>query len=265
MHEGMLRERLRAEINRAQTPPHPDVEPVLAGGRRRRRARHVSYTAGGLAAVAAVTLAVGYVGSTLGGSSPDSARVAAGPNASVPGGYQDVVDRIDTVTRAHLPGTSLRTDDIYPSDWTRDTALPATEWQNATDWHGLFTVAAASGDQDLWVSAMYIPASEQWSMERDATYCAKQDAIRCEVEGTTNAWTVVSEMVTTSDGVDTAWLSVRMVRDGGAYSNLVRVGVHVSSLQRARELWAVDAGQLRAIATDPDLAVPKPVVWPSTD
>ena len=80
--------------------------------------------------------------------------------------------------------------------------------------------------------------------------------------GTAKAWTVVDEMLSSTDGVDTYWLRVRAMRHGGAYSNLVRVGVHTSSLQHARELWAVNAAALRAIATDPDLAIPRPPAWP---
>lgn len=177
-------------------------------------------------------------------------------------GYQAIVDRIETVTRGHLTGVKPRTDDVYPSDWTRDTALPEQRWEYATDWHGLFTVADASGDQDLWVSAMYMPAGERQSLADDRAYCDQQQSGRCEVDGTTNAWTVTDELLSTADGVDTYWLRVRAVRDGGAYSNLVRIGVHTSSLAQARERWAVDVAALRAIATDPDLAIPQPVAWP---
>jgi len=198
------------------------------------------------------------------GSAPDAARAGRGgpEQPDVDAGYQQIADRVETVTRSHLPGIEPRTDDIYPSDWTRDTALPEQRWEDATEWHGLFTVAAAAGDQDLWVSAMYMPAGDRPSLASDRAYCDRQQSTRCEVDGTANAWTTIDEMLSSADGVNTYWLRVRAARDGGAYSNLVRIGLRTSSLQQARELWAVDAAQLRAIATDPDLAIPRPAAWP---
>ena len=136
--DQQLGDALRDRFDRA-TPgsvPEPDLDAAIAGGRRRRRVRLGSYAAGTLA-VLAVTAAVA------------APRIAGGP---VP---PTVASAVDDGT--YVAGTTVDTDlaavvaaadpslpapvDVYPSDWSRDTALPDDQFANATEWQLVYDLS----------------------------------------------------------------------------------------------------------------------------
>jgi hypothetical protein len=262
MDESTLRERLHQEIERASTAPSSDLDRILRRGRLRRQARYTTYAVTGAAAVVASTLAVGLLGPLDSESTTETPPAATDSGPDVDAGYQRIVDRLDTITRQHVSGVELAVGDIYPSDWTRSTPLPTQRWRYATDWHALYAIPSESGDQQLYTSAMYVSTADRRSFDADQAYCANANPPRCEVAGSAAGWTLTLESWTESGGVRTYWLSVREWRDHGRYGTFARVGVEADSVAQARALWMVDAADLRAVATDPELVVPEPIAWP---
>jgi hypothetical protein len=118
----------------------PDLAAAISNGRRRRRRTAISYAAGSLA-VAAVAASTAYVAIPH-GSAPD--RGAPATSAVVDDGTFVPGTTIDTDLAAAVaaadPSLPAPTD-VYPSDWSRDTPLPADEFANATEWQLVYELS----------------------------------------------------------------------------------------------------------------------------
>lgn len=118
----------------------PDLATAIRNGRRRRRSRVSALAVSGLAVTA---VAAGITAHQLQQPTP---TVEVTP-ATQPATYKDFVpgtdidETIQATVAAHVIGAPAAAK-VYPSDWNRNTPLPDSEAQNATDWQSLYSLGA---------------------------------------------------------------------------------------------------------------------------
>jgi hypothetical protein len=217
---------------------------LLAAARRSQRRRRGAGILGGAMLMLALTLAVTAALTKLAEPQQAPAPQVAGPaRVSLP--YGQTAEAIDAAVRAYVPdGGALVTEKVYPSDWTRDTALPIELADQATDWHGFWRLP---NRQLLRVSLMYLPHPDS-----GATPCADLDT-SCEVTRAPDGSLLVSYVLVSDGGEQTLW-----VRNYRSSTFQVLVGIRTDDNQ-----FAYTRAQLGELATDPALSFDKPAVLPT--
>ena len=148
---------------------------------------------------------------------------------------------IESVVLAWAPDPDdLTLDTIYPSDWTRTSALPTGQEANATDWHGSWSLP---GGQKLWVSLMYL--GPNWhGLECHPPNCE----IGTDADGRTTM-TDIYYMTNTTDLI-------------ARHQRTDNFNVHVR-LAAPTESFFYTKEQLLELAMDPALTFPYPVATPT--
>jgi hypothetical protein len=216
---------------------------LLAAARRSQRRRRGVGILGGAVLVLAITLAVTAALTKQAGPPQAPAPQVAAPRVSLP--YGQTAEAIDAAVRAYVPdGGALVTEKVYPSDWTRDAALPIEQADRATDWHGFWRLP---NGQLLRVSLMYLPHPDS-----GATPCADLDT-SCEATRAPDGSLLVSYVLVSDGGEQTLW-----VRNYRSPTFQVLVGIRTDDNQ-----FAYTRAQLGELATDPALSFNKPAVLPT--
>lgn len=231
-------------------PGGPALADVLARGRRARRVRR-TLAAGG--AVAAMTL-TGIGGAWL--QRPHEI-VAVDPFASSPT-YRDFVpgtdvdDTIQATVAAHLAGVP-DADQVYPSDWNRDTALPDSEAQNATDWQSHYVLGPhESLEVSMFKAIPGDPAVTRCRPSMDVP------GLACSATAQADGSTLLHYGVTLGSYV--RFVTERVAADGScvqAFDN-----VEADSWSRAETRASLVQGQAEALVNDPAMTFPDPQVTP---
>jgi hypothetical protein len=148
-------QQLRDRFDRATDRPLPQVDlgAAIADGRRIRRRRAASYTAGSLVAV---TVAAGALLASLPGSDPSADQLASadgpGPDSSFVSGT-DIDERLAASVAADLSDLPAPAD-VYPLDWRRTgnetgyaapaaaLRLPDDQFGDATAWQLRYDIEA---------------------------------------------------------------------------------------------------------------------------
>jgi RNA polymerase sigma-70 factor (sigma-E family) len=132
-------------------------------------------------------------------------------------------------------------DDIYPSDWTRTTALPNGQEANATDWHGRWTLPSG---EFLVVSLMY------YAPNAAGPECNPPN---CSIRTTTEGTTTLTDVYFMGSG---SVASVARDERGDGFAVLVWLEAPTQSFSYTPE-------KLLDLATDPSLTFPYPAVVPN--
>lgn len=205
---------------------------VLAAARRSRRLRLAGGAAGITAAMVAVTLALAPAIAGIGGRS-GLAVAAADP--------VDTAAVIEAAVLAWAPDPDdLTLDTIYPSDWTRTSALPSGQEANATEWHGSWSLP---GGQKLWVSMMYLGSN--W-------HGLECEPPNCEIDTDANGRMTMTDVYFLNGSTN---LIARHQRTEG-FNVLVWVEAPGESFFYTKE-------QLLELAMDPALTFPYPAATPT--
>lgn len=246
-----------AHYARSTEPPVTATsgEVIRRGKRLRLRRRAIA----GLAGVASVT-AVGVLSLNLidhtapaGDSTQNPAsghqapRVAHQPqqlNAA------DTAALIESRVRADLPaGSTLVTLDIYGSDWNRNTALPAEEMQNATDWVAMFTVPPSG--VKLTVDVGFKPVQEPGPKGADCSILPD-----CFYETPSDGSVLFGNQYTVGD------TTVRAVGRYDALGRTTTVYVPSTGDNAGTPQFPYSVDELKALVNDPQLVIPEPQTWP---
>jgi hypothetical protein len=245
-------ERYRATIDEL-TDHHlggPDLVDVISRGRRKRRARRTLVAVG---AVAALTVA-GAGGAWLHRPHEVVAvdRFASTPSFQdfVPG--TDVDETIQAAVAEHVAGVP-DADQVYPSDWNHDTALPDAQAQNATDWEAHYPLSAREG---LWVS-MFKPIPG----ESAPTTCRPwmdHPGLPCSVTTQADGSVLVHYGIDLETSYELA--TTRVDADGFVVQTFD--DVVADSWHQAEARASLAQGQLEALVNDASMTFPDPVVTP---
>ena len=242
----------------------PDLDRAIETGRRRRRNRHLA-VAGGSACVAALVAAAAFTLAPSDGK-PDGRVEQLQPAASGP--QQDarqhtqprtfashdyvagtqVDEALQAAVAPNLP-TGLVSSDVYASDWTRDTPLPAAQAENATDWQLYYTTGGI--DTVRIVVGLPVP------YEGDTASCPPQ-ADGCQQQTLADGSTVVTQLYGTGS---TFYRTVVVERPDGK-SVVASDIVAATTPDEAKQGWTLNNAQLQALATSEGLDFPDPVVTP---
>lgn len=260
-----VEERLKAQLDAATdtVPTGPDLTISLQQGRRQRRTR-------GVVAIAAATVAVGAIGSAAAlvpWTDPSDATHSAEYPTSAPREVPDFVagTDIDEVMQRtfndHVPDIGWA-DDVYPSDWTRNTPLPDQDFALATDWDATF--ALSPHDTALVVMGFNSPDESASQGCKDAANGGR-GAPPChetQVGDGSVTSSAYSLLQPASEGLDTfTFITSYQTADGFTVNVLDRV--QAPSWRSAKALRSLDETTMTQLALDPALTFPAPQQWPS--
>ncbi len=236
------------------------VDTILTAGRRRRHLRQTAVAAMGGVTAAAVAFGI------YAAQPPAEAPVAAAPSASAPGTQDDpnrqvhnpVAALIQARVRAALPKTSLTLDQIYPSDWNHDVALPPDQAANATDWQALYT--AGSNKHEFWVGVFVSPPSQKPTEAELRNSCRRLGGpTKCSYVINPDGSILLRQIRATADGI---WVRTVNHQRPGDREVTVQERVPATSLTDALKKWSIPVPTLDHLATDPQLKIPEPKVQP---
>ncbi|AKU18011.1 hypothetical protein [Luteipulveratus mongoliensis] len=171
---------------------------------------------------------------------------------------------IEKRVRADLPGGhGLVKETIYASDWNRNTPLPVDQVQNATDWHGKFTLP---GDRThvIWTAVFIAPKGTNPTPEQSRAQCPEQPLppgevpFRCEVKVLPDGSHVTVNEFAVRGVYNLVVGHIRAHDRGVSVAEKVKAG----SLAEARHKFRYSAAQLQRLATDAALVIPEPQVYP---
>lgn len=267
-----VQDRLRDQFDQvADRLPSPDLEAVLATGRRRRRQRTLTYSAGTVAAAAALAVAVtplihdGRSASNLKPAGHSQQASSPKPTAKNQNAVSDnpVGQRLKASVAAAAPELPAPSK-VYPSDWNRNTPLPESQATNATEWQLYYDLP--KGDTVLVYSSRKtpgFPASRTCPAAPPAG--VPNDNLPChtkQVRGGTLIDSVQQGInQQTNKPVNTQFLSF-FVRSDGSVVNVRETVTNADPAAAARQRSLTDA-QLERIATADGLGVPAPKVTPA--
>jgi hypothetical protein len=205
---------------------------VLAAARRSKRTRKALGIAGFAAVALAITLTV----------VPALGQVDRQEGLSPAANPVDTPAVIESAVRAWAGAdyAGFVLDDIYPSDWTRTTALPNGQEANATDWHGRWTLPSG---EFLVVSLMY------YAPNAAGPECNPPN---CSIRTTTEGTTTLTDVYFMGSG---SVASVARDERGDGFAVLVWLEAPTQSFSYTPE-------KLLDLATDPSLTFPYPAVVP---
>jgi hypothetical protein len=241
--------------------PEPDLAAAIAGGRRRRRLRSVSYAVGSLAvaAVAATAVVVPRLGSD------PVPTLAADDGTFVPGTTIDT-DLAAAVAAADpsLPPPS----DVFASDWSRDTPLPDDQFANATEWQLVYDLAPQvellvyvtkpiPGDPSTPSCAS---GGDRTVDVEDGTQTVDVPELSC-VEPESAAGSLVTVHDQIGDPVRELWYHSMLTAPDGRFVNVIEQ-VSSGNPDRGAQVRVLSDDQLEALAQAPDLVFPDPVEPP---
>ncbi|MBB2890339.1 hypothetical protein [Flexivirga oryzae] len=241
---------LRDQFDRAaEGLPGPDLDAVLTGGRRHRRRRTVAYTTGTVVAVAAVAAAA--VPLVHAGRSADTPKPAGQLKHLATA--NPVGERMQASVAAAAPELPAPYN-VYPSDWNRNTPLPADQAANATEWQLYYHLS--NGETLLVYTTLKLPGQPEASCEPKDKTCHTT-----QVDGGTlmNSRQQLLDQQTLQP-TSTQFLSTFVAGDG----SLVNVfdTVPDPDASAAAQQRSLTDDQLNHIATADGLTVPAPAVTP---
>ena len=243
----------------AEPPMNLTVDTVLTAGRRRRTLRQAAVTAFSGVTVAAVAFGI-YAGQ------PASEPPFGAPDAPALGVHDDpnrqlhnpVAALIQARVRTALPTVPLTLDQIYPSDWNHDVALPAEQAANATDWQALYTVGTK--EHQFWVGVFLSPPSPKPIEAELHNRCQRLGGpTKCSYVISPDGSILFRQIRTTGNGI---WVRVVNHRRPGDREVTVQERVPAASLADALKKWTIPVSKLDQLATDLKLVIPDPQVRP---
>lgn len=252
-----IEERIRQEFDRsADDLPVPDLDVVLAGGRKRRRNRIATLTTG---SVVAAALAVGVVPLVHAQQGTSPAPAAGSTTAATTSGSNDdqsanpVARRLVAAVASAVPSLPAP-DKVYPSDWNRTTALPPSDAANATEWQLHYELP--NGEELLVYTTIRIPGMPPVTCDAFGSDCRSTTVPGGRVVQLTQHLADRK----TGAAVNTQFLETFQATDGrvvNVIETLPQADAKVAAQHRS-----LSGAQLSEIAVSDGLVVPGPQVTP---
>lgn len=262
----LVEDQLRSELSSATevVPYGPDLATSLRAGRRLRRRRAAATVTAATLAVGSIAVAgtvIPWSGQQPGGRFDDATTVErpAAPDYVAGTQLDETMQRVFT---EYVPMVG-QADDVYPSDWTRNGALPDSDFANATDWQARFSLGAH--EEVLLVMGFPSPHEESFAGCEGQDLVGAQGAPGCRetrVGDGTVTTTGYSMQVPAADGLDTyTFLASYRSADGFTVNALDRV--RAGSWRAADSMRVLDDATLAQLVVDPALTFPEPTRWPN--
>jgi len=224
---------------------------VIAGGRRRRRARRTAWAGAGVAVATVATLA-GVALAHDSRSSADDHGVAGAPTYTDFVAGTDVDETVQDAVARHLPDLPAATQ-VYPSDWNTPGPIPDADFADATEWQAVYDV---SGTERLTMLMSQAIPGQPVSISCDDVQQVDLPCHRSEGPG----GSLDLRFGTVIGGSTFRFLTVHVAPDGFVTETLDDVQAH--SWVEARAARQLTDAATESLVQDPALQFPAPVHTP---